>query len=847
MSKQNKAIEIFLRVRPAKKTYNGLTVDEESSKVEFKIPKDQQSGYINNTKEHYEFIFDKVFDQKTKQEKIFKNVAQDVCDQALEGYNGTIFAYGQTGSGKTFTMTGGPDSYEDRGIIPRTLSYLFQETKKKEDAFYQISISYIEIYNNAGYDLLDANHSAKKLEDLTPVIPRETENEEIILSGLSIHKAQTEEDALNLLYIGDLNRAVCETPKNDVSTRSHCIFTIMIESRKPNSDVKTMSRIHLVDLSGSERIKNTGVEGKLEKEARGINLSLHFLEHCIVCLNKRAQGENIHVPYRNSLMTLILRDSLGGNCKTRMVATASAEEPDALESIATCKFAQRVALVKNYAVRNESVDPAVIIERLKRENAALKAELNMLKGENAKDKLDSDDIETCRTKVEQFLASRDPSHQIILSDKLMIDECFYQLKHKYNALLKKAGNSENTDEDNSSQVQPQKSQNNPTKQNQNPPKEDADSSHLQEEIKRLKLLVLQRDNEIMILLNLINKNKDNKGGQQLSIPVQRESQNEMASELASSIVQEPKEIKFPQYEQLKQVAQTPAHKYQQSVSSQNEFQSQVSTQLRGGMASMDYSSQKGAFTDLNQSSAQKSNTYQTGLDVTDAQSIVTQARQALIQNKEINDMLLAPLNLTNEQLMDRANCLELFRRSYRRNQVMEDNKLVLKDKFEVARKMGQIVNAARSKIDQYKQKIQDLRKEMALKGLSDGNEEELVHPQEGEILQQIEEQKKIYKENFNQLKDIKSEIESIQKMLEKNKDRMQKDFEKWLEAMMQQRQALTDNGQQQNALTQSNISSNNNQSMMSQQMQQTLSKVRDKEVEKKLQAFYKARDEIYKN
>lgn len=193
----------------------------------------------------------------------------------------------------------------------------------------------------------------------------------------------------------------------------------MIESRKPSSDVKTMSRIHLVDLSGSERIKNTGVEGKLEKEARGINLSLHFLEHVIVCLNKRAQGENIHVPYRNSLMTLILRDSLGGNCATKMIATVSAEEGDALESISTCKFAQRVALVKNYAVRNESVDPAVIIERLKRENAALKAELHMLKGESnyitertgsllkskyisyvlfemkldVKDKLDPDDIE----------------------------------------------------------------------------------------------------------------------------------------------------------------------------------------------------------------------------------------------------------------------------------------------------------------------------------------------------------------------------------------------------------------------------------------------------------------------
>lgn len=187
--------------------------------------------------------------------------------------------------------------------------------------------------------MLDENHSTKKLEDLPRVIPRETENEEIILSGLSIHKASTEEDALNLLFIGDTNRVVCETPKNDASTRSHCIFIIMLETRKPNSDVKTISRIHLVDLSGSERIGKTGVEGKLADEARGINLSLHYLEHVIVCLNKRANGENIHIPYRNSLMTLVLRDSLGGNCKTKMVAAISPDEEDLDESISTCKFA----------------------------------------------------------------------------------------------------------------------------------------------------------------------------------------------------------------------------------------------------------------------------------------------------------------------------------------------------------------------------------------------------------------------------------------------------------------------------------------------------------------------------
>ena len=131
---------------------------------------------------------------------------------------------------------------------------------------------------------------------------------------------------MNLLFIGDTNRVVSETPKNDASTRSHCIFIIMIETKKPNSDVKSVARLHLVDLSGSERIGKTGVTGLLEKEARFINQSLHYLELVIVCLNKRANGENIHIPYRNSLMTLVLRDSLGGNCKTRMIATVSNEE-----------------------------------------------------------------------------------------------------------------------------------------------------------------------------------------------------------------------------------------------------------------------------------------------------------------------------------------------------------------------------------------------------------------------------------------------------------------------------------------------------------------------------------------
>eukprot|EP01016_Furgasonia_blochmanni_P018370 TRINITY_DN20886_c0_g1_i1.p1 TRINITY_DN20886_c0_g1~~TRINITY_DN20886_c0_g1_i1.p1 ORF type:complete len:328 (+),score=82.67 TRINITY_DN20886_c0_g1_i1:64-1047(+) len=250
MSK-NTAIEIFLRVRPNKRPYAGFNLLQDEQKAEFFIPKDRTQGYVNNQKEKFVFDFNQVFGPKATQSEIFQYIAKEVVDSGLEGFNGTIFAYGQTGSGKTFTMTGGPERYEDRGIIPRTISYVFSETAKRKDCFFEISISYLEIYNDDGYDLLDENHTTKNLSDLPKVQPRETANGQIILNGLSMHKAQNEEDALNLLFIGDTNRVVSETPKNDASTRSHCIFMIQLEAKRAGSDVKTISRVHLVDLSGS--------------------------------------------------------------------------------------------------------------------------------------------------------------------------------------------------------------------------------------------------------------------------------------------------------------------------------------------------------------------------------------------------------------------------------------------------------------------------------------------------------------------------------------------------------------------------------------------------------------------
>ena len=216
------------------------------------------------------------------------------------------------------------------------------------------------------------------------------------LTNLSVHRASTEEDALNLLFIGDTNRVVSETPKNDASTRSHCIFVIQIESQKLGTDVKRVSKLHLVDLSGSERVHKSGVnDDKIIQESKFINSSLFHLQMVIMNLNKKAKGEDVHVPFRNSMMTMMLRDSLGGNCRTKMIATVSALKEDMGESLGTCRFARSVQMVQNNMKANETVDPGVIITRLKQEVRDLKAEIALLRGGKQKEHLTQDDIEKC--------------------------------------------------------------------------------------------------------------------------------------------------------------------------------------------------------------------------------------------------------------------------------------------------------------------------------------------------------------------------------------------------------------------------------------------------------------------
>eukprot|EP00879_Flechtneria_rotunda_P025732 GHRR01027371.1.p1 GENE.GHRR01027371.1~~GHRR01027371.1.p1 ORF type:complete len:323 (+),score=74.77 GHRR01027371.1:204-1172(+) len=253
-------IDIFLRIKPVPRPTNRILVDSLEGKVEFNIPRDAAAGLINNSRERYLFSFNGILTPEAKQDEVFERVARPVVTSALSGFNGTVFAYGQTGSGKTFTITGGAERYVDRGIIPRTIACIYSEVAKQADYTYQVHISYLEIYNELGYDLLDPTREVQAMEDLPQVYIQEDEDQNINFKNLSIHRAATEEEALNLLFLGDTNRTVSETPMNQASTRSHCIFTILLEARRAGSDKVRRSKLNLVDLAGSERVAKTGYQ-----------------------------------------------------------------------------------------------------------------------------------------------------------------------------------------------------------------------------------------------------------------------------------------------------------------------------------------------------------------------------------------------------------------------------------------------------------------------------------------------------------------------------------------------------------------------------------------------------------
>ncbi|CAD5114686.1 DgyrCDS3731 [Dimorphilus gyrociliatus] len=300
------------------------------------------------------FTFDTVFGPDCKQVDIYNTCARPIVESVLEGYNGTIFAYGQTGTGKTFTMEGIRTVPEKRGIIPNSFAHIFGAISKAEGSIkFLVRVSYLEIYNEEVRDLLGKDQNFRLEVKERPDIG-------VYVKDLSMYVVNNADDMDRIMTMGNKNRAVGSTNMNLHSSRSHAIFTVTIECSELGADKEQHVRagkLHLVDLAGSERQSKTGATGQRLKEATKINLSLSTLGNVISAL---VDGRSTHIPYRNSKLTRLLQDSLGGNSKTVMIANMGPADYNYDESLSTLRYANRAKNIKNKARINEDPKDALL-------------------------------------------------------------------------------------------------------------------------------------------------------------------------------------------------------------------------------------------------------------------------------------------------------------------------------------------------------------------------------------------------------------------------------------------------------------------------------------------------------
>ncbi|KAM4724426.1 kinesin-like protein KIF15 [Anableps anableps] len=367
------SIKVFVRVRPLTQG-TGLTTDgDQSLCLNVSSP---NTIRLLSKPEPRTFTYDHVADMDTSQDSVFSSVAKNIVESCMNGYNGTIFAYGQTGSGKTFTMLGPSelDNFTDelRGVIPRSFEYLFfligrEVERSGKSKSFLCKCSFIEIYNEQIYDLLDSASASLFL--------RENIKKGVFVEGAVEKFVNSAAEAYQVLSMGWRNRRVASTSMNRESSRSHAVFTMTLESKESRNEVVNIrrSQLNLVDLAGSERQKDTHTEGSRLKEASSINRSLMCLGQVIMALVDVSNGKSRHICYRDSKLTFLLKDSLGGNAKTYIIANVHPGSKCFGETLSTLQFAQRAKLIKNKAVINE--DTQGNVKQLQAEVKKLKEQL----------------------------------------------------------------------------------------------------------------------------------------------------------------------------------------------------------------------------------------------------------------------------------------------------------------------------------------------------------------------------------------------------------------------------------------------------------------------------------------
>ncbi|XP_063053107.1 kinesin-like protein KIF21A isoform X2 [Engraulis encrasicolus] len=352
------------------------------------------------------FTYDYVFDMDSQQDSIYANCTEKLIEGCFEGYNATIFAYGQTGSGKTYTMGTGFDvnlMEDERGIIPRAVEHLFKGIEERKQAAveqgrpvpeFKINAQFLELYNEEVLDLFDSTRDMESRKQKSHIRIHEDASGGIYTVGVTTRTVSSEAEMMQCLKLGALSRTTASTQMNVQSSRSHAIFTIHLcqvrvctmdnqgeetDNRLANGssemdEYETLTaKFHFVDLAGSERLKRTGATGERAKEGISINCGLLALGNVISALGDRSKRTS-HVPYRDSKLTRLLQDSLGGNSQTVMIACISPSDRDFMETLNTLKYANRARNIKNKVVVNQD-KASQQISALRTEIARLQIEL----------------------------------------------------------------------------------------------------------------------------------------------------------------------------------------------------------------------------------------------------------------------------------------------------------------------------------------------------------------------------------------------------------------------------------------------------------------------------------------